>query len=160
MSNSTNSKVKVVADLTTGSVIVQSQNNPEYGYVRVEQVVSIIDSNQFLRRKVRSALIHGLVADLKLEKYYNGQELPGNIVVEESMEPFNQKNPEKDLKVAGSTGIVLTKDGNPIYRRTRYTSNLNETDSAPIKHDNVEELRTAYSAGQAAVKPNTSFDSI
>jgi hypothetical protein len=38
--------------------------------------------------------------------FYAGQELPGTIVIEESLTPFNKKAPERDLKIAGETGIV------------------------------------------------------
>ena len=41
------SKVKVVADATTGLVINQSQN-PEFGYVRVVQTRVVIDDNGFM----------------------------------------------------------------------------------------------------------------
>jgi hypothetical protein len=53
-----NTKVKVVADATTGSVITLS-GNAQFGYVRLEQVRSVIDDNGFLRRKAVSTLIHG-----------------------------------------------------------------------------------------------------
>jgi hypothetical protein len=85
--------------------------------------------------------------------------LDGKIVVEESLEPFNKKNPERDLKVAGETGIVCTIGGLPIYRRTKFTFNANATDTATIQHDNVEELRAAYAAQNAknAIQPNEDF---
>ena len=56
-----NAKVRVVADATTGSVINVSENNPEYGFVRLEQTRTHIDNNGFLRRKVINALVHGTV---------------------------------------------------------------------------------------------------
>ena len=74
-------KVKVVADATSGAVIMQSPNNPEYGYVRLEQVRTMIDENGFLRRKVVSTLIHGTVSELQLTGFYLGQEMPGAIVI-------------------------------------------------------------------------------
>ena len=72
-----NAKVKVVAD-ATGNVLVQSQNNPEYGYVRLEQAKTMIDDNGFLRRKLTSTLLHGSVQELKDSNFYGGQELNGN----------------------------------------------------------------------------------
>jgi helix-turn-helix protein len=45
------SKVVVLADATTGSVINVS-NNPEFGHIRVEQTVNQYDDNGFLRRKI------------------------------------------------------------------------------------------------------------
>ena len=45
-----NSKVFVQAD-ETGAVINVSENNSEYGYVRVQQTRTMIDDNGFVRRK-------------------------------------------------------------------------------------------------------------
>lgn len=146
-----NSKVVVLADETTGAVVNVSQNNPEYGYLRVQQVRTMIDDNGFLRRKPVSALIPGTVDELKASGFFAGQELDGKIIVEESLEPFNEKNPDRDLKIAGETGIVCTLGGLPIYRRTKMSFDGSLTDTL-VKHDNVEQLREAY---QAATKANS-----
>jgi hypothetical protein len=154
-----NAKVKVIAD-ANGVVINQSVNNPEYGYVRLEQTRTVIDDNGFLRRKAVSTLIQGEVTVLQASGFYAGQELPGNIIIKESMEPFSKKNPERDHKVAGETGILCTVEGAPIYRKTVYTTASNASD-VTIKHDNVDELRAAYatqSTTVSAVKPSAEFD--
>jgi hypothetical protein len=153
-----NSKVFVVAD-ETGAVITVSENNPEYGYVRVEQTRTMIDDNGFIRRKLMSALIAGTVEDLTAMNLYGGQALDGKIVIEESLNPFNKKNPERDLKVAGETGIVCTLGGLPIYRRTKFSFNPAASDSPSIQHDNVEELRAAYAAqaSKEAIQPSEDF---
>jgi len=151
------SKVVVVADATTGAVINASQNNPEYGFIRVEQSVNQYDDNGFLRRKKLSAIISAPLADLQDAGYYGGQLLDGRIIIQEATTPFNEKNPERDLKVAGSTGIVCRIEGQPIYRRTLYTEKENMKDTL-IAHDNVEELRVAYDSGKkSAIKPNEEF---
>jgi hypothetical protein len=150
------SKVVVLADATTGSVINVS-NNPEFGYIRVEQTVNQYDDNGFLRRKKLSAIISAEMEDLQAAGYYAGQLLDGKIIVQESLEPFNDKNPERDLKVAGSTGIVCRVDGAPVYRRTLYTEKQNLTDS-PIAHTNVDEIKAAYETTKSsAIKPNEEF---
>lgn len=138
-----NSKVFVVAD-ETGAVINVSDNS-DYGYVRVQQTRTMIDDNGFVRRKTISALMPGLVEDLKAMNLYGGQALDGKIVIEEALNPFNKKNPERDLKVAGETGIVCTLGGLPIYRRTKFTFNESTPDTT-VDHDNVDELRAAYAA--------------
>ena len=138
-----NSKVVVVSDETTGSVINVSANNPDYGYIRVQQVRTMIDDNGFLRRKPVSALIPGLLSELKDSDFFAGQMLDGKIVIQESLEPFNEKTPELDLKIAGETGIVCTLGGLPIYRKTIMSFNNSENDTL-IKHDNVDQLRAAY----------------
>jgi hypothetical protein len=142
-----NSKVKVTAD-ETGSIIVVGKN-PEWAHIRVEQSRIVIDDNGFARRKTISALVHGTVEDLKSFGWTKGQELPGKIIFKESLEPFNAKEPERDYKVAGKTGIVCCQDGQPIYRKTFYTLNMNAEDVS-VAHTNVEDIRAAYAAGAEA----------
>ena len=154
-----NTKVVVIADETTGAVVNVSENNPEWGYVRVKQTRILADEKSgFLRAKTVTALMPGLVEDLKAAEFYAGQTLTGKIVIEESLTPFNKKNPEKDLKIAGKTGIVCTVGGQPIYRRTKFSFNTQAEDTYQ-QHDNVEELRAAYEAEQATagVRPNEDF---
>jgi hypothetical protein len=146
------SKVIVVADEATGSVINVSENNSDYGYVRVSQTRTMIDDNGFLKRRIVSALIPGTIEDLQATGFHAGQVLNGRVVVQEALLPFNQKNPERDLKIAGDTGILCTLGGLPIYRRTVFSFNEGLQDDL-IKHDNVEELRAAYAA---TMRSNTS----
>ena len=145
-------KVRVTADVN-GNIIGVSQNNPEYGYVRVEQTVSQINPQGWLRNVKRSALIKGLVKDLVDAGFNEGQELPGRIVVVESLVPFNQENPDRDLKVAGSTGIVCRVDDQPIYRQSFYTSNDNAQDEL-IMHTNTTEIREVQAASRTLVSLN------
>jgi len=151
-----NSKVFVVADET--NAVINVSENSDYGYVRVQQTRTMIDDNGFVRRKTISALMPGLVEDLKAMNLYGGQALDGKIVIEEALSPFNKKNPERDLKIAGETGIVCTLGGLPIYRRTKFTFNESTQDST-VDHDNIDELRAAYAAqaSNAAVQPNEDF---
>jgi hypothetical protein len=154
-----NSKVIVLADEATGSVVNISSNNSDYGFVRVQQVRTMIDDNGFLRRKAISALIPGIASELKESGFFAGQQLDGKIIVEESLEAFNDKNPDRDVKTAGETGIVCTLGGFPIYRRTKFSFDASASDLL-IKHDNVEELRNAYAKQEAkskALVPNEDF---
>jgi hypothetical protein len=152
-----NSKVTVVADATTNAVINKS-NNPEYGYVKLAQPRTTIDDNGFLRRTVLTALIQAPIAILQEMGYYAGQILEGKIIIKESLTPFNKKDPSRDLKVAGKSGIPCTIEGNPIYRKTVYAQAGNAEDIT-IQHDNTEELRNAYAAeqGSSAIQPNQEF---
>lgn len=133
------SKVRVTADIN-GNVIGVSSNNPEYGYVRVEQSVTQISEAGWLKPVKRSALIKGKVEDLAQAGFVEGHELSGKIIVKESLTPFNPENPDKDLKIAGQTGVVCTIDDQPIYRQTFYTSNQEAYDEL-ITHDNTTEIR-------------------
>jgi hypothetical protein len=148
-----NSTVKVVADATTGAVVRVSENNPDFASVRVEQTRMVIGNNNFIERKTVSALLQGSTTDLSLMGFYAGQELPGTIVIEESLAPFNKKNPERDLKIAGETGIICSVGGQPIYRRAVFSTASNATDTL-IKHDNVEQLRSAYSSANSSAIRN------
>ena len=77
--------------------------------------------------------------------------LPGKIVVKESTEPFSATDPDRDLKVAGSTGIICcTADGEPIYRTSFYDATGTQEDTL-IAHANGDAIREANaSATQAA----------
>jgi hypothetical protein len=141
------SKVVVTAD-ANGNVIGVSENNPEYGYVRVEQSGAFINDQGWLRISKRSALIKGLVKDLVEAGFTSGQELPGKIVVVESLTPFNTQNPDRDLKIAGGTGVVCRIDDEPIYRQTFYTTNQELNDHL-IMHTNAEEIKEVQAAQKA-----------
>lgn len=141
------SKVTVTADMN-GNVIGVSQNNPEYGYIRVEQVAIQINDQGWLRKLRRGALIKGKVEDLVACDYKEGDEIDGKIVVRESLTPFNPENPDRDLKIAGDTGIICRVDDQPIYRQTFFTTNQNAIDEF-IMHTNSEEIKEVQVAQRA-----------
>lgn len=151
-----NTKVIVISD-ETGSVINLSEKNPNWGYIRVQQSVIAFDKG-IMKRKVRTALINAELVDLYAMDFQANQEMNGKIVVEESLMPFNSKNPDRDIKIAGGTGIICNVDGQPIYRRTYFTNKANAMD-LEIQHTNVEELRMAYKSdiNVSALKPNEEF---
>lgn len=144
------SKVKVTAD-EAGNVVVPSNNNSEWAHIRVEQERIVFDEKGFARKRRMSALIPGLLEDLKSFGWTAGQEIDGKIIAKESLTPFNAKDPERDYKVAGKTGIVCCIDGQPIYRKTFYTPDNNANDvfimdenGNPMTHNNGEAIRVAY----------------
>tara|TARA_Y100000592_G_scaffold42114_1_gene66956 strand:- start:10065 stop:10541 length:477 start_codon:yes stop_codon:yes gene_type:complete len=153
-----NSKVKVVANATTGAIVNVSENNPDYAYIRLEQTKAIVDDNGFLKNRTISALLQGDTTELRDLNWFAGQEVPGKICIKESLEAFNSKNPDRDLKVAGETGIVCTVEGSPIYRKTIWDPTGTKAESF-VQHDNVEELRAAYEAQKVsgAIKPSEEF---
>lgn len=140
-------KVVVTAD-QNGNVIGVSQNNPEYGYIRIEQQATQINEQGWLRRVKRSALIKGKVEDLISCNYKEGQSINGKIVVVESFTPFNTINPDRDLKIAGETGVICRVNDQPIYRQTFFTTNENAIDEL-ITHTNTDEIREVQSAQKA-----------
>lgn len=148
-------KVVVSAD-EQGNIIGVSQNNPEYGYVRVEQTVNQISYDGWLKLSKRSALIKGLVNDLVQAGFAQGQELPGKIVVKESLTPFNTLNPDKDLKIAGETGVICRFEDQPIYRQCFYTENPTEYDDM-IMHTNREEIKEVQEANRSVLVLQQNF---
>jgi len=144
-------KVKVTAD-ENGNIISVSQN-PEFGYIRVSQDVHEFTGDGWLRLRTRSALVHGSMKDLDEANFMKNQELPGKIIVRESFVPFDQENPDRNLKIAGDTGVICRVGDQPIYRQTFYTQNPNMFDEF-IKHDNSEEIKET----KEAVKQLSNFN--
>ena len=138
------SPVTVAGDIL-GNVVNVSQNNSEYGYIRVQQVVTSFSETGWLKVSKRSALLKGKVEELTALDLRVDNELPGKIVVKESHEPFNPQTPDRDLKIAGDTGIVCRVGDQPIYRQTFYTQDVNAEDTL-IMHDNTEEIKEALRA--------------
>ncbi len=143
-------QVTIVAD-DNGNVIRQSKNNAEFGYVRVIQDAVQYGANGWVNRKTRSALILGKMEDLKEIGLDKMDSLPGKIVVKESTEPFSQTDPDRDLKIAGSTGIICcTADGEPIYRTTFYDATGEQLDELKA-HANGYAIREANGNGAAKI---------
>jgi len=142
-----NSKVTVQAD-EQGNVIRVSKNNPEFGHMRLTQNQTEFSMSGWVNNKQRSTLIHGKVEDLQSLDYKANQQLEGNIVVMEQLTPFNEKDPERDLKMAGDTGItcmgVHQESGEivPIYRTTKYDP-TGLAKPTYIPHVNADEIRSA-----------------
>jgi hypothetical protein len=141
----------------TGAKIRISKNNSDYGHVLLKQEKTIIGTNGWVKTTRLHALLHGEVDDLKSIGIKKMKTLPGQIIVKESTTPFNEKNPDMDLKYAGKTGIVCCKDGEPIYRRALYDASMTEVDEF-IAHTNGEDIRTANQENtEKAFEANTEF---
>jgi hypothetical protein len=145
-----NKKVIVCAD-PAGNVVVPSKNNPEWGNILVKQERIVVDDNGFARKKTISALIAGLTSELKSFGWVAGQELQGTVIFKEQLKPFNAKDPERDYKVGGATGIICTIEGQPVYRKNFYVTADNAKDvhilddnGNIVLHDNGHEIRAAY----------------
>lgn len=150
------SSVKVTAD-KAGNVISVSKNNPEWGHIRVEQTRMVVDEKGFARATRVSALIPGKVAELAAFGFTAGQELPGTIFFQESTEPFNAVTPERDLKIAGTSGVICRIGDEPIYRKNVYSENPDQMDIT-IEHTNKDEVKAAYEAVKTtAMQPNEKF---
>ena len=124
---------------------VRVSNNPEYGFIVLEQIASELKGG-WISDKTLTTIIQGKTS--VLESMDLSKPLIGKIVVLESIKPFNDKQPERDLKYAGDTGIVCMDGDNPIYRKTEFTYDINKH-SEFIKHTNGAEIRNANSTNQA-----------
>jgi len=145
------STVKIVAD-ELGNVIRQSSKNPEFGYIRLTQSRSMIGSNNFVNVKNLSTLIHGRLEELEQTGLQHTKEINGKIYVIEQVTPFNEENPDRDLKYAGDTGIICaTQDGEPIYRKTFYSEDVNVSDTL-IAHANGDAIREANGTSAKIMK--------
>lgn len=143
-------KVQIIPD-DLGSVIRVSQNNSEFGHVRLQQERVTFGNTGWVNRKTVSTLLHGKVEDLREMSIQNMKELPGKIVIRESLEPFNSTDPDRDLKIAGDTGIICCQDGQPIYRKTMYSADVNAEDVL-VAHNNGEAIREANGNSSTATK--------
>lgn len=135
------SKVIVSAD-ANGNVITQSSGNPEYGFIRLQQQRVTFTDTGWVQAKNYSTLLHGRMEELESLGMEANQELPGKILVKEQTEPFNQNDPDRDLKYAGNTGIICCVDGEPIYRKTFYVASGQGQDVF-VAHTNGDAIREA-----------------
>jgi hypothetical protein len=146
----------IVSSNEDGSVISLSKNNPQYGYIRVSQKRLVINKKGWVNMKELSALVQADVETLKQLDWKAGQELNGQIVIKESIEPFSPENSQKDLKIAGDSNVICSINGQPIYRKCFYDPTASDIDIL-VQHDNLEEIRNAMTAVKLAQADNFSL---
>jgi len=135
------SKVNVCAD-DMGNVIIQSKNNSEYGYVRLQQDRVTFGNNGWVKKSNVSTLLLGKVEDLQSLNFKSGDVIAGKIVIKEQLEPFNSNDPDRDYKYAGDTGIICCVDGQPIYRKAMFTADITAQDVL-LAHTNGQDIKDA-----------------
>ena len=134
------SKVTVI-ETANGSAINVNPNNPEFGYIRVGQTLSKFNQDGWLQSENRYFLLKGKIEELQNSGIQSGHTLPGKLVRQESLEPFDAYS---SPKVAGDSGVICTVNGQPIYSRVVYDATGTMQD-ALIAHDNKEEIVAALS---------------
>ena len=150
-----NKSVTVVSN-EDGKVITVSPENDQYGHIRVTQERVVFDDNGWAKMKKLSALVLGTVEDLERFNWKDGQKIPGCVRIWERLTPFNKKDPDKNLKRAGDTGVVCMKGHEPIYRNTFYSPS-----GAPdelVAHTNGDEIRAAKTGDQGEGKGIEEFN--
>ena len=150
------SKVNIIAD-DMGNVIRQSSTNSEFGHVRLQQERVTFGNTGWVKKSVLSTLLHGKLEDLQSLGLENVKSLPGKIVIKESLEPFNNTDPERDYKYAGDTGIICCQDGQPIYRKTFYVSDTTAEDVL-VAHTNGQDIKEANGGGSFLNKASVKVD--
>ena len=153
-------QVQIVPNAKTGSVISAYQNNPEYGYVQLQQTAMVIDGG-WVREVKRSTLLRAKME--LLNKFIAGNKnlsLPGKIVVKEFLESevpadmaerFFNKNVDYEtsiepyVKRAGQDGVELTQGGERIIRFSVYDNTAQDND-VMVAHDNVDAVRESIAS--------------
>ena len=133
-----NDAVKITANKER-FVVIPSENNPEFGYIRVEQRIMEF-TNNWLTPKTRSAIISGKVTDLQSMGYKAGDVLPGRIQIIETLDAPDVPNPERFIKRSGTNGIPCTLNGDTIFRISQYDPKGESVDTF-IQHNNVDEIK-------------------
>ena len=144
------SKVIVSAN-DEGNVISTSAVNQEYGFVRLQQQRVTFTNSGWVQTRNLSTLLHGRVDELQTLGLKANQEMQGKIVIKEQTEPFNETDPDRDLKYAGDTGIICCVHGEPIYRKTFYVTD-SRTEDVFVAHDNGDAIRAANAGGYSATE--------
>ena len=147
-------KVTVKAN-DAGLVVVPSNNNPEFGYIRLEQKDNVM-ADGWLRPVVKSTILKGAVADLKELGFTPNMTLDGKIQIIESATPTNPNNLAQDAKVAGESKVPCTIEGEQIYRTSIYTLDMEAVDTL-VAHDNKEAITLAQ-AELAKAKETANLD--
>jgi hypothetical protein len=134
-------KVTVTAN-ANGQVITVSPKNPEFGWVAIESIQPTF-SEGFLKLGKRVAFIAGSVKELQEFNFIAGEELPGKIVIKETLEPLNAKDATMGIKypsaAAKKAGLACTVNDQPVYRKSYYTPDTNKLDIM-IAHNNGADI--------------------
>lgn len=137
-----------------GKIIHTNQNGNTY--IQLRQTNATVRDNGFVQVKNRSFIVKGSQYELEALGWNKDSEIPGNLVIEESLTPFNERNPEYDFKVAGTSGVVCKLDGQPIYRRTIWDP-YGELADNKIHHNNQDEILAAEATSNV-IEPNTAVE--
>ena len=80
--------------------------------------------------------------------------MPGQLVRQESLEPFNDYS---QPKIAGESGVICKIEGQPIYSRIVYDRSGTMQDTL-IAHDNKEEIMMGIANTGVSVNPGNISD--
>lgn len=142
------------------NIIRVSQSNPEYGSIMVQQTAFVLNGTM-MNDVTRSAFINARLETLekmcsiyRIKDGFNYSEIVGpkaRIVIEERLEselPEDTKGFQE--KINPSTGEVLTKNGEVIYRKSIVVTD--DTCDVLISHDKVSAPVTSKATASATTK--------
>lgn len=133
-----NNSVKVVANKNTGEVITsrtitdKEGNSREVGVVMV-QSKTLSGLSALGRVSTRTAFItlEEEAMDFLGDSLKDGHNFPiaGKICIEETLTPYVRKDgTPQEPKINPSTGEVITFQGQPVYRNSFFTEDVNQAD--------------------------------
>ena len=147
--------VKVIKNSSNGQIFTQNptvsaKDGKQYGYIIVSELEPSVDFSSGVARvlKPRTAAVAFLASDFeKLNGLYvEGRQLNGKIVIEESTEQKGNAEPMKNP----STDAILTHGGAPIYRYSRFTTNMDAQDLI-LARDGANVPQTASADASSAL---------
>lgn len=121
--------VTVIAHPTTGEVITKSTSKPDFGTIRVDSETKSFE-NGFINVSKRTAFLRGRLVDLESLGLTAGSKLPGQIVRQESFNPFftageNGALETQKPKSNPTTKEIVLKDGKAVYMQQVFTQDTN-----------------------------------
>lgn len=150
------SPIKILANSKTGQVVTMREITnsktgevSSLGSVMVEQTHISLDGIARLERRTAFLSLPEDVIDAMSDYLTDGAILPieGKIVVEETLVPYKSKSGKlQEPKINPTTKAVITYKGQPVYRNTRFTQDMNAQDiflrDTPTSEDSSSEDAT------------------
>jgi len=133
--------VKIIPN-EEGDIIRKVRNNLEYGCIKLQQKRVSSINTLWVKSFNITCFVIGTIEWFQKMDLNTHQTLSGKIIILESLElePFSMnKNPERDYKIAGDTGLICSVDGQPIYRKTAYTYD-EKAEDVLIEMNNKQQL--------------------
>lgn len=136
-------------------------NGNPLGSIRLEQKTKSLANGSFLNVRNRVAFISGtmeqLQAILNENKLVDGSELPGKIVVTESLEPFWKGQTSKINPQTNETiGVTVADKMHPVYLRMLYTEDMAMPDKFIRTAEDVIEWLNVHKVMPAAMAATVS----
>jgi hypothetical protein len=141
-----------------GMVVRVNKENKAFGHIVLKHARLEFSENGFMDEKFVTCLVKGPIEVLSRMNWKPWQELPGKIVISESLTPFRDKSFEYDIKMSNrEDGVILRVDDEPIFRRTYYSRSESREDVL-IQHTNTDEVRAHIAARADVVREEIGAD--